>query len=119
MLSAMTFVGHSHLCTMGTPMSHGITQFYLSPDKDDLPTIIPAEAGSRCINPRGIKGSFGMTMLVQIYCSKILHGDKSAAAGNSTRGRPRTPNCKHSTLHTVLPLYWYLSSFWTKRKVGC
>ena len=34
-------------------MSYGITQFYLPPDRGDVPAITLAEAGTRFIDPGG------------------------------------------------------------------
>ena len=40
----------------GTHMPHGITQCYLPPDRGDIPALTPAEAGTRFIDPGGMKG---------------------------------------------------------------
>jgi len=41
---------------MGTHMPHGITQCYLPPDRGDIPTLTPAEAGTRLSDPGGMQG---------------------------------------------------------------
>ena len=41
---------------MGTHMSYGITQYYLSPGSGDFPAFTPAEAGTRFSNPGGMQG---------------------------------------------------------------
>ena len=37
-------------------MLYGITQSYLPPNRDDVPPLIPAEAGTRLSNPGGMQG---------------------------------------------------------------
>ena len=41
---------------MGTHMPHGITQCNLPPDRADIPTLTPAEAGTRLSDPGGMQG---------------------------------------------------------------
>ena len=40
----------------GTHMPHGITQCYLPPDRADIPTLAPAEAGIRFSDLGGMQG---------------------------------------------------------------
>ena len=40
----------------GTHMPRRITQCYLSPDRGDIPTFTPAEAGIRLSDPGGMQG---------------------------------------------------------------
>ena len=49
---------HSLTChtTMGTHMPYRITQCYLPPDRGDIPTFTPAEAGTQLSDPGGMQG---------------------------------------------------------------
>jgi len=44
------------LTTMGTHMAYGITQCYLPPGTDDIPTLTPAQAGTRFSDPGRMQG---------------------------------------------------------------
>ena len=46
----------NRLTATGTRVSCGITQFYLSSDRGDIPAIIPAEAGTRFAVPLKVAG---------------------------------------------------------------
>ena len=44
------------LTAMGTHVPYGITQYYLPPDRGDIPAFTPAEAGTRLSDPGGMQG---------------------------------------------------------------
>ena len=65
---------HSRLSTTGTHMSNGIIQFYLPPDRGDVPAPTPVGAGEV------VKGCVDLSRFMRISCSRIFHDDQWAAA---------------------------------------
>ena len=112
---------HSRLSTMQTRMQYGrITQYYLWPDRgDDVPIITPAEAGTRFIDPGGMKRWVATSMLTRIFFSRIFRYDQYAVAGLG-RGRFVPPDYKPGALPIVPPRQpgSYLYQF-QHRKCSC
>jgi len=44
------------LTATGTHVPYEITQYYLPPDRGDIPALTPAEAGTRLSDPGGMQG---------------------------------------------------------------
>jgi len=59
----------------GNSMQYGITQCYLPPGRGDIPTLTPAEAGTRISNPEGCKAelpSWLVTYWRRYTCPKTV-----------------------------------------------
>ena len=56
----------------GTRMPYGITQCYPPPDRGDIPTLTPAEAGTRLSDPGGMQGWVDLGPTVHAMWPKSL-----------------------------------------------
>ena len=59
-------------------MPHGITQCYLPPGRGDIPSLTPAEAGTRLATPEGCKAEltcntavYTHVLVVDYYCDLL------------------------------------------------
>ena len=53
-------------------------------ERGDVSAITPAEAGTRFINPGGMKGWVDLSQLVWIFCTRILRDEQETAAWTRT-----------------------------------
>jgi len=79
----------------GTHMPHGITQRYLPPGRGDIPTLTPAEAGTRLSDPKGCKAELTyLACYIQRWYNRlktVTHPGTNRARRALTSFMRRTP----------------------------
>ena len=84
----------------GTRVSYGVTQFYLPPNRGDIPAITPAEAGTRFIDTGGMKGWVDPVRAVVRLAPRLCAWVREKREASALATRPRRNIVEHGVEHS-------------------